>query len=877
MLSRTKIPEAVFFRGPTSATNLPHVAALVKERRETRPSPRLCERCQDWDVPEFAAGFGAKAHHYVCLRDILRNTYRCLVCDAIATATQARRRESEWLSGSPDTCVYVTVQGPFFLDSGTKSNQKLRLDFSVPDEVSVRLFLELTLSVVANKPSSSSSLSSPAEHQPFAITPQYRLRYSMNEPRRLHAVEDWEVDFFDAQILKGWIDGCGILHGAKCVGEYTSIYNLPSGFRVIDIVDMNVVQPSTPVRFVALSYMWESSEDAGRAQLEKANARDLESPGGLASVTLPPIISDTISLCRDLGERYLWVDRLCIVQDDEYSKPNQIDGMDRIYQSASFSIMAALDDRQGHGFPGYAGNPRRARASLWGPARSRNVGRGIDPNGMQTVVDASLWNRRGWTFQERLLSKRRLFITEYQVLFECCRGQAAEELTWGRRPSRAGDAVDGAEEALESLEENIESGGPGTDSEAARETADDPVAATGKEKDERTPRIPGFYRRPLYHRDATIKLRDHVALANYCAWVEDYTSRRLSRSRDMLNAFAGVGNAVRKAMRTETLFGLPEVYLPQALMWSHTGPAARRDDDDDDGGGGGVLGVPSWSWAAWTAEGSAAGYRWAHGDARLVDTKLVRIATLVWFHMRDPPAAATTAGAKTTKGSGDGRVGKLRRLRVKERWLGTEMGMARIHGPEKLPPLQRKMGGGKVKVSAETDEKHTEMWRACPHSPWAALAHPELDPEAVSVTGNFPGALVFNTTVASLRIRRGQGARGSRGTGSGDAEILDLTGRLVGHLDGAVPKMVAGRKGARDRRRAAVDFIVISASLDGGLSERNEWALIEGQFHEMWRFNVMLVERLPCEPFVARRLGVGYVRVSQWRECNPRWETVVLV
>ncbi|CCF43987.1 hypothetical protein CH063_13533 [Colletotrichum higginsianum] len=72
--------------------------------------------------------------------------------------------------------------------------------------------------------------------------------------------------------------------------------------------------------------------------------------------------------------------------------------------------------------------------------------------------------------------------------------------------------------------------------------------------------------------------------------------------------------------------------------------------------------------------------------------------------------------------------------------------------------------------------------------------------------------------------------------------------------------MVAGRKGARDRRRAAVDFIVISASLDGGLSERNEWAFIEGQFHEMWRFNVMLVERLPCEPFVARRLGVGYVR-----------------
>ncbi|TQN67726.1 hypothetical protein CSHISOI_07724, partial [Colletotrichum shisoi] len=506
-------------------------------------------RCQDWDVPEFAASFGAKAHHYVCLRDILRNTRRCLACDAIAAATQAPASGRYW------------------------------------------------------------------------------LRYSKNEPRRLNVVEDWEVDFFDAQILKGWVDG----------------YNLPSGFRVIDIVDVNVVQPSTPVRFVAPSYMWESSADAGRAQLEKANAQDLGSPGGLASVTLPPIISDTISLCRDLGERYLWADPLCIAQDDEYSKPNQIDGMDRIYRSAS-SIMAALDDRQGHGFPGYAGNPRRPRASLWGPARSRNVGRGIDPNGMQTVVDASLWNRRGWTFQERLQPKRRLFIAEYQVLFECCRGQAAEELPWGRRPSRAGDAVDGADEALESLEENTEGGGPGTDSEAARETANDPVAAAGKEGKSR---MNGFLgsRASIAALSTTETPPSSCGTTsrwlNYCAWAEDYTSRWLSRSGDMLNAFAGAGNAVKKAMRTETLFGLPEVYLPQALMWSHTGPAAR--------------------------------------------------------------------------------------------------------------------------------------------------------------------------------------------------------------------------KGARGRGRAAVDFIVISASLDGGLGERNEWAFVGGQFHEMWRFNVMLVERLPCEPFAARRLGVGYV------------------
>ncbi|KZL76531.1 hypothetical protein CT0861_00794 [Colletotrichum tofieldiae] len=855
MLSRTKIPEAVFFRGPTSTTNLPRVAALARERRETRPSPRLCGRCQHWDVPEFATGFGAKAHHYISLRDIVQSAQRCLICGAIAAAVQARRGESEWLSGSPETSIYVTVQGPFFLDSGTADNQKNRLDVSAADEVSIRLFLELTLSVL---PKSTLPSTGDASQQPFAITPQFRLRYSKDEPRYLQAIDEWEVDFFDVRALKGWIDACGILHGAKCVGEYSSIYTLPSGFRVIDVLDMKIVQPSEPVRFVALSYMWESSEGAGHAQLENANAHNLETPGSLTSVTLPPIITDTISLCRDLGERYLWVDRLCIVQDDEHSKPNQIDGMDRIYQSASFAIMAALNDRNGNGFPGYAGNPRRPRASLWGPARNRNVGRGIDPNGMQAVVDASLWNRRGWTFQEKLLSKRRLFITEYQVLFECCRGQAAEELTWGR-PLQVAGAVNEGEPSI-SFEEDLEDGVPDIASESTREDTGEP-ATTGKSH--RMPRIPGFFRRPLYHKDATIKLREHVTLANYCAWVEDYTSRQLSRSADILNAFAGVGNAVRKALRTETLFGLPEVYLPQALMWSHTGAALLREDD-------GVR-VPSWSWAAWTAaEGSAAGYRWVHGNARLVDVQLVRIATLVSFHLRDPTAVVGSE-------NGDG---GLRKLRVKERWLGMEMKMTKIHGPEKLPPLQRKMGGGKVKVSPETDKKHTEMWRECPHSPWEALAHEELDAKAVAMAGDFPGALVFNTTVASLRVGRGRGIRkagGSREAGAEheDAEILDMMGRQVGYLDKMDPAWVAGRKGARDRRKM-LDFIVISASLDGGLSERNEWAFIEGQFHEMWRFNVMLVERLPFEPFVARRVGVGHVRVSQWRECCPRWETVVL-
>ncbi|KAJ0270583.1 hypothetical protein COL940_011602 [Colletotrichum noveboracense] len=685
-----------------------HYTRELAARRPDDPSPRLCARCQDWDVPEFAAGRGAKAHYYLPLAAVLRAGGGCL----------------------------------------------------------------------------------------------FRMKYSAggDEVPRLVGVEEWEVERFEIGTLKGWIQHCERWHDA-CGAEYASTSELPRGFRVIDVRDMRIVQPSEPVRFVALSYMWEASEGAVHAQLVNANAEGLGAEDSLSSVSLPRIITDTISLCRDLGERYLWVDRLCIVQDDERSKPDQIDGMDRIYRSAAFAIMAALDDRTGKGLPGYI-DERRPRASLWGPPRNRNSRRGIDPNGVQAIVDPSLWNRRGWTFQERLFTKRRLFITEYQVLFECCRAQAAEELTWG--PHLKDDPYYSP----------VEEAGHEDDHDCGDGDADAGVSHDDeKRKKNKHSFGTGFYCKPRFGKSTTIQLQDHIMLADYCLWVENYTPRELSHGGDVLNAFAGVGNAVKKAMKTEVMYGLPATCLPQALMWSHTGRAARREE---------TAWIPSWSWAGWVGK---AGYRWIHGEEKLNDSKLVRVVTLVAFHFQDP-------------GRGLGRVG------VRERWLGMEMRKMNILSPDKLPKLQRRMSGGRISVSEETDRMYEEMWNRCPHSPWEALARPELDPAAVEIAGDFPGCLVFNTTVASLRIGRDRRS-GMRTAGEfEDAEILDVMGRQVGYLDKMDPEWIAGRKGKRDRRRM-LDFILISAGLQEATSERGQWAFIEGQFHELWQFNVMLVERLP--------------------------------
>ena len=54
---------------------------------------------------------------------------------------------------------------------------------------------------------------------------------------------------------------------------------------------------------------------------------------------LPATLEDATKLVRDLGKKYIWIDSLCIEQDDAKDKSAQIDLMDLIYESAWLTIV----------------------------------------------------------------------------------------------------------------------------------------------------------------------------------------------------------------------------------------------------------------------------------------------------------------------------------------------------------------------------------------------------------------------------------------------------------------------------------------------------------------------------------------------------------
>ena len=134
-------------------------------------------------------------------------------------------------------------------------------------------------------------------------------------------------------------------------------------------------------------------------------------------------------MTRLLGLRYLWIDALCIIQDSEADMKGELERMDSIYSHAYVTVAAISGISNNDGFlqcPLAMNNPA-ARVSL--PFRSR-TGTHFEAslyvqasdghiNHFERDVDCSPWNSRGWTFQERFLSKRILHFGKDQIYFEC--------------------------------------------------------------------------------------------------------------------------------------------------------------------------------------------------------------------------------------------------------------------------------------------------------------------------------------------------------------------------------------------------------------------------------------------------------------------------
>ncbi|KAK1660160.1 heterokaryon incompatibility protein-domain-containing protein, partial [Colletotrichum godetiae] len=202
-----------------------------------------------------------------------------------------------------------------------------------------------------------------------------------------------------------WIDNCKEDHDSVCNRiENREVLAVP-GMKLIDCETLHIKPAHESMPWVALSYVWDQT-------ITLSHQRG----GPLIWGNTSASVKDAITVTRGLGYRYLWIDKYCIDQEDEREIEDQIRRMDLIYSNAEITIVAAAGLNETYGLPGVGLADRLKQDVLrLGDITVINTG----PHPACYVELTSRWSTRGWTFQEGLLSQRRIIFTEYQTFFEC--------------------------------------------------------------------------------------------------------------------------------------------------------------------------------------------------------------------------------------------------------------------------------------------------------------------------------------------------------------------------------------------------------------------------------------------------------------------------
>lgn len=181
-------------------------------------------------------------------------------------------------------------------------------------------------------------------------------------------------------------------------------------------------------RYVALSHCW---GDANRLKLQKSNMVDLLKH--ISITELPTTYREGISITLALGFSYIWIDSLCIIQDDEQDWAKEAAMMKDVFEhcSINLSATAAPDSSQSnftHRDP--TSIPLLEIDTLnqkWeGPGQSKHwLARSwIDLR--REEISSSALHSRAWVFQEANLARRRIDLARSQMWWHCQQHWACE-------------------------------------------------------------------------------------------------------------------------------------------------------------------------------------------------------------------------------------------------------------------------------------------------------------------------------------------------------------------------------------------------------------------------------------------------------------------
>lgn len=364
---------------------------------------------------------------------------------------------------------------------------------------------------------------------------------------------------------KRWMQECD--EHPNCV---TELPLLPA--RVIDIGDgtdnssvkLREVQGERG-RYISLSHCWGKT-----TQFSTTKASLASNKASILYSELPKSFQDAISITRQLGVRYIWIDSICICQDDNEDWERESAKMTEVYMNSYLTIAASAAEDSTVGCylprrkPKYVVVKHKTQKGLDGELQMF-----VLPMRKEALCDlyihmADNINKpdhplatRAWAVQERVLPRRTLHFGKHQMYFECNEGFRGEN---GLQTPWRFDCIHSA--------------------------------ASGS-----------FQRMQQDDRD------EHLKLWHDLLW--NYGKRKLTKASDKLPAISGVARLISERLGDDDyLAGLWRNSLIEDLLWQ--GLKVHRVAE---------YRAPSWSWASvdgtpamglsckWKALGEVLGYQ----------------------------------------------------------------------------------------------------------------------------------------------------------------------------------------------------------------------------------------------------------------------------
>lgn len=166
------------------------------------------------------------------------------------------------------------------------------------------------------------------------------------------------------------------------------------------------------VPYAALCHRW-SRKDFFKSL--RSNIVKLQGASSVPLSSLTPTFQDAVKITRDLGLRHLWIDSLCVVQDNFDDWNAEASSMADVYGNAQLTLAFNTDSETAQSpieslTERMFNNISSARPNYFLHINGEGYLELDEEWDLERCIDVSLLKSRGWCYQERLLSKRLVHI-----------------------------------------------------------------------------------------------------------------------------------------------------------------------------------------------------------------------------------------------------------------------------------------------------------------------------------------------------------------------------------------------------------------------------------------------------------------------------------